>query len=86
MSTIPRPAQLPRPLGPATQPSIRPPQRTRPPAMGPRPMGEEEEGRGDRTSLCQQRGQKVHHTLIKKKIKFSSYIMNFRMEQLQSHI
>ncbi len=27
-----------------------------------------------------------HHTLIKKKIKFSSYIRKFRMEQLQSHI
>ncbi len=26
------------------------------------------------------------HTLIKKKIKFSSYIRKFRMEQLQSHI
>jgi hypothetical protein len=25
-------------------------------------------------------------TLIKKKIKFSSYIRKFRMEQLQSHI
>jgi hypothetical protein len=28
----------------------------------------------------------VYHTLIKKKIKFSSYIRKFRMEQLQSHI
>jgi hypothetical protein len=26
------------------------------------------------------------YTLIKKKIKFSSYIREFRMEQLQSHI
>jgi hypothetical protein len=28
----------------------------------------------------------VHTTLIKKKIKFSSYIRKFRVEQLQSHI
>ncbi len=28
----------------------------------------------------------VRHTLIKKKIKFSSYIRKFRVEQLQSHI
>jgi hypothetical protein len=27
-----------------------------------------------------------HGTLIKKKIKFSSYLRKFRMEQLQSHI
>jgi hypothetical protein len=27
-----------------------------------------------------------HCTLIKKKIKFSSYLRKFRMEQLQSHI
>jgi hypothetical protein len=28
----------------------------------------------------------VYSTLIKNKIKFSSYIRKFRMEQLQSHI
>ncbi len=28
----------------------------------------------------------THYTLIKKKIKFSSYIMKFKMEQLKSHI
>jgi hypothetical protein len=27
-----------------------------------------------------------HYTLIKKKLKFSSYIRKFQMEQLQSHI
>ncbi len=30
--------------------------------------------------------RKVENALIKKKIKFSSYIGKFRVEQLQSHI
>jgi hypothetical protein len=35
---------------------------------------------------CQTPFKALHPTLIKKKIKFSSYLKKFRMEQLQSHI
>jgi hypothetical protein len=37
---------------------------------------------GQRSQLC----HLVLYTLIKKKIKFFSYVRKFRMEQLQSHI
>ncbi len=44
------------------------------------------EGRDRDRYLEQQQTKKIETALIKKKIKFSSYIRKFRMEQLQSHI
>jgi hypothetical protein len=37
-------------------------------------------------AACGKGKQKIELALIKKKIKFSSYIRKFRVEQLQSHI
>jgi hypothetical protein len=51
------------------------------------------QGRGKTVQRASEAGQQAEgsvqrtvHTLIKKKIKFSSYIRKFGMEQLQSHI
>ncbi len=50
----------------------------------PQPERPLQEGQEGELQPLQQDGQRVG-TLIKKKIKFSSYIWKFRLEQLQSH-